>query len=53
MEITAVHPVRIYPNMRIGQLTFHALIGSRSPYKGRYQDQAATPVPSKFHEGDK
>lgn len=50
LEISCVHPVRIYPGMRIGQLTFFPLIGERRPYRGRYSHQHGPPVASKFHE---
>lgn len=50
LEITCVHPVRIYPGMRIGQLTFLKLIGQRKPYRGRYSHQSGPPVASRFWE---
>lgn len=49
LEITVVHPIMIYPNMRIGQVTFLTLDGERAPYKGRYQNQT-DPTPSRYHE---
>lgn len=39
LEITVVRPVRVYPNLRIGQLSFFLLSGERKPYNGRYQGQ--------------
>jgi len=48
LEITCVHPVMIYPGMRIGQLTFHTLQGERKPYKGRYADSSG-PVASRMY----
>lgn len=50
LEISCVHAVRIYPGMRIGQLTFFTLDGERSPYRGRYTYQPGPPVASKFHQ---
>ncbi len=52
MEITVVHPVRVYSGMRIGQLTFFEMRGERKPYAGRYQHQSG-PVASRIHEGEK
>lgn len=34
----AVQPVRIYPNMRIGQVTFWKVMGDIVLYDGKYQD---------------
>lgn len=50
LEITCVHPVRLYPGMRIAQIAFHTLRGDRLPYRGRYQGQTG-PVASRYHEG--
>lgn len=33
-----VQPVRIYPNMRIGQVTFWKVLGDVVLYDGKYQD---------------
>ena len=50
LEITAVaHPVKVYPNMRCGQLTFFTLVGDRKPYEGKYQDQDG-PTASRLHQ---
>lgn len=48
-EITVTHPILIRPGDRLGQFTFHTLTGERQEYTGRYQDQPAEPVPSRFH----
>jgi dCTP deaminase len=50
LEVTAVHPVKIYPGMRFCQMRFHAVEGETLSYKktGNYKGKAATgPVPSK------
>lgn len=47
LEITVVHPTRIYAGMRIGQLTFLTIDGERSPYQGKYQQQDG-PTPSRL-----
>lgn len=39
LEVVTVHPIRIYPNTRICQLTFHDVIGDIVEYRGRYQNQ--------------
>lgn len=49
MEISVVHPVLVYPNLRIGQLTFFTIEGERLPYSGRYTKQDG-PTASKLHE---
>jgi dCTP deaminase len=53
LELVAVHAVKVRPGMQIGQLIYHTLSGDRQPYRGRYQDQPAAPVASRFHEGTK
>ena len=47
LEITCVHPVRLYPGMRIAQVTFFTLEGERKPYSGRYGNQGG-PTPSRL-----
>lgn len=48
-EITAVaHPVKVYPNMRFGQVTFFTLVGERKPYAGKYAEQDG-PTESRLH----
>ncbi|MFE5142963.1 deoxycytidine deaminase [Streptomyces fagopyri] len=36
LEITVVQPLRIYPGMRVGQVSFWRPSGYRSPYHGHY-----------------
>lgn len=55
LEVTAVHPVRVYPGMRIGQIRFHTVVGEIQPYNGNYTGgNARGPVGSRswnqFHE---
>lgn len=39
LEIFVVEPVKIYPNMRIGQLYYHTLFGDTDiEYRGKYYD---------------
>jgi len=45
LQLHAVHPVRIYPGMLIGQVTFWRTFGRRQQYKGKYACQTS-PVPS-------
>jgi dCTP deaminase len=53
LEITVVHPLRIYPNRRVAQSYFLLGMGLRAdrPYSGRYADaaQIVEPIPSRFH----
>lgn len=40
LEITVVKPVRVYPNMEIGQVYYQTIDGEPGPfYNGRYQGQ--------------
>jgi len=48
LEITVVHPLRVYPGDRICQVFFNAVEGQRRLYRGRYQGQE-DPTPSRFH----
>lgn len=39
LEIFVIEPVKIYPNMRIGQLYYHTLLGDTNiEYRGKYYD---------------
>ena len=55
LEITVVHPVRIYPGDRIAQLYFDpptvypTVDDQPVDYKGRYQEQSGA-TPSRFHQ---
>ncbi len=48
LEISVLHPVRVYHGERIGQLTFFTLEGERQPYSGRYLNSVG-PVASRMH----
>lgn len=48
LQLHAVQPVRIYPGLRIGQVTFWAVQGEIVLYDGKYQD-ARRPMPSQIH----
>lgn len=48
LEMTCVHPVRVYAGERIAQLTLLTLIGPRRPYAGKYQHQRGV-APSRMH----
>lgn len=42
LEVSALHPVRVYPGMRIGQIRFHTIDGAvRKLYAGNYTGKAA------------
>lgn len=50
LEISVVHPVRIYRGMRIGQLYWHKPVGEiASTYRGKYQGQEDI-QPSRLYE---
>lgn len=52
LEITVVHPIRIYKDVRIGQVFFNTVnqneLSLVNLYKGKYSDQANGPVVSKM-----
>lgn len=41
LEITVVHPLRVYPGRRVCQMSFTRPEGAYRPYRGRYQGQVA------------
>lgn len=45
LQLHAVHPVRVYPGMLIGQVTFWRTYGRRVQYNGKYRHHES-PVPS-------
>lgn len=48
LQLHAVQPVRVYPGMRIGQVTFWKTTGDINLYEGKYGHLQA-PVPSLIH----
>jgi dCTP deaminase len=49
LEVTVVHPTRLYVGMRVAQMRFHETVGEVVQYSGRYVgDDALGPVPSKL-----
>ena len=50
LELTVVQPLRIYPNVRIAQVSFHTTAGERQLYTGKYTDQEDGPVSSRMHD---
>ena len=51
LEVTVVHPLRVYPGMRIAQMRFHTICGEvEKQYAGNYVGEAARgPVASKAY----
>lgn len=50
LELLATYrPVRVYTGIPIAQVFFFTLEGERSPYKGRYQNQAGPTLPKPIH----
>lgn len=41
LEVTAVHPVRVYVGMRICQIRFHTIAGQPKLYEGNYRGDTA------------
>ena len=52
LEITVVHPVRVYAGMRIGQIAFHPLVGEIQLYKGKYQGAQDVEASKLFKDDD-
>jgi dCTP deaminase len=53
LEIEVVQPVRVYPGMVIGQVSFWTTAGDLVPYTGRFGriDQATVPPPPHLTDG--
>lgn len=50
LQLHAIHPVRVYPGMLIGQVTFWKTFGRRVLYEGKYKS-LQSPVPSlSYHD---
>lgn len=49
LEMTVVHPLRVYPGVRIAQVFFLRPEGAIRLYEGRYQGHV-DPTPSRMHE---
>jgi dCTP deaminase len=45
LEITVVHPLRVYAGVEVCQVAFQTTFGKVEPYKGKYLDQKGV-VPS-------
>jgi dCTP deaminase len=53
LEVTCVHPVKLYPGMKIAQMRFHTVLGELDSYadKGHYTGAEATGArPSMAHK---
>lgn len=48
LQLHAVQPIRVFPRMLIGQVTFWRTYGRRVLYQGKYGDRTS-PVPSLSH----
>ncbi|MFT7835891.1 hypothetical protein Q5530_07050 [Saccharothrix sp. BKS2] len=48
LQLHAVQPVRVYPGMRIGQVTCWSVEGEIELYRGKYQ-HSRRPMPSMIH----
>ncbi len=51
-EITVVHPVVVYPGMRIAQLAFHELTGDITLYNGKYQNDRGAQASKLYKDSD-
>lgn len=51
LEITVTRPVKVYPNMKIGQLVYFETVGNTSmQYKGKYVDQKGNVCSESFKD---
>jgi len=41
LEMTTIHPIRIFPGMKIAQVRFHMVAGDITLYSGKYQKETA------------
>lgn len=48
LELSVIHPLRVYPGMRVAQLCYFPTEGEVRLYAGKYQGQKG-PVPSRSH----
>lgn len=48
LQLFAVQPLRVYPGMSVGQVTFWRPLGEIQPYRGKYQGSRG-PVPSRSY----
>jgi dCTP deaminase len=48
LQLHPVMPVRVYPKMRIGQVTFWVPVGEITLYSGKYKGTRG-PIASRFH----
>lgn len=53
LEITVVHPIKIYPHVRIGQVYFFDAVGGVSMYSGKYQTQREPQASKLFEDFEK
>lgn len=50
LEITVVHPLRIYPNMEVGQLCYYVCDSAGPIYQGKYNnDPGSKAIASRLH----
>jgi dCTP deaminase len=49
LELAVVKPLKVYPNMKIGQIAFHEELGDSMPYAGKYLGDK-NPQASKSHQ---
>jgi dCTP deaminase len=52
LEITVVHPVRLYPYMRIGKICFWQNLGEINEYSGRYAGSDTAVASKIFKDGE-
>lgn len=50
LEITVVHPVKIYPDVEICQIAYSTVVGETVAYDGKYSGQGAVPRASEFYK---
>ena len=52
LEITVVHPVRLYAGMRIGKICFWETLGKNTSYSGRYNGSDSVVVSRIIEDGE-
>lgn len=49
LELSVIHPLKIYPNMEICQIFYHIASSPTEPYNGKYQHADRT-IPSRIRD---
>lgn len=51
LEISCIHPIKIYPNMRICQIYYHKIEGEYRAYNSKYQNNSGLQASMAYLDG--